>query len=390
MEQILSRIIDYDLGIPPKSDVLRLARTLRRPDGSYSDVDYKPVKLFFPAIVHLERLAELVLAYARPQSELRADANVRTQIQIGLDFWLKTKPRTDHGWFVEIGAPLELERILLPFRFRALTAEQRPQGAAMMLVAYFDGNFHYGHSLATGQNKLWEARVALSSACLTGNTEIMNHAARAVADVIITTRAEGIQPDLSFHQHGPDLYSGGYGQDFGHDAALVASFLVGTSLTLPPEKIDLIVRYNLDGQPWMTCGPSWDFNTCGREVARREHGTSRLAEAAELAGILQPDRAAAARAFADRLRGLTPALQNAPIGHRHFWCSDYSSHMETGWRIGLKAFSARTTGTESGNHEGLKSYHLPEGSLCLMKTGLEYHRIYPAWNWRLIPGRLLP
>ncbi len=185
------------------------------------------------------------------------------------------------------------------------------------------------------------------------------------------------------------MYNGGYGQAFGRDAALVGSFLAGTPLALPPEKIDLIVRYNLDGQPWMTCGPSWDFNTCGREVTRRGHGTSDLAEAADLAAIVRPDRAADARALADRLRGVTPPLQNVPNGHRHFWCSDYSAHIAAGWRIGLKMFSTRTAGTESGNHEGLKSYHLADGSLCLMKTGSEDRSdlsslelaVARAWNY---------
>ena len=69
MNTIFSRIVAYDLSIVPKLDVLDAARTLQRADGSYSDVDYKPVKLFFPAIVHLERLAELVLARSLEATE---------------------------------------------------------------------------------------------------------------------------------------------------------------------------------------------------------------------------------------------------------------------------------------------------------------------------------
>ena len=87
-----------------------------------------------------------------------------------------------------------------------------------------------------------------------------------------------------------------------------------------------------------------------------------------------------------RLSGLTSPLEGAPLGHRHFWRSDYSAHMGVGWRIGLKMFSTRTIGTESGNNEGLRNYHLPEGSLCLMRTGEEYRKIFPLWNWRHIPG----
>ncbi len=69
-----------------------------------------------------------------------------------------------------------------------------------------------------------------------------------------------------------------------------------------------------------------------------------------------------------------------------FWNSDYMSHQRPGYLACIKTVSTRTVGSESGNGEGLKNYHLAMGTMCLMKTGREYDRIYPLWNWRMLPG----
>ena len=104
---------------------------------------------------------------------------------------------------------------------------------------------------------------------------------RRIADEIRVGLGEGIQPDFSFHQHGPCLYSHGYGAAFIVDGSRIAAQLEGTGLAFPPEKIELLTRLILDGTQWMTRGDATDFGAEGREITRQGQSASHLASAAQ-------------------------------------------------------------------------------------------------------------
>jgi chondroitin AC lyase len=59
---------------------------------------------------------------------------------------------------------------------------------------------------------------------------------------------EGIQQDKSFHQHGAQLYNGGYGLDFGADAGRFVAFVWGTQFQIPPDRREIFSSYLLDGE----------------------------------------------------------------------------------------------------------------------------------------------
>eukprot|EP00665_Eupelagonemidae_sp_cell47_P009387 gene9386-8786_t len=88
---------------------------------------------------------------------------------------------------------------------------------------------------------------------------------------------DGIQADGSFHQHGPQLYSGwGYGAIFSTNVLVLESYAKGTRWAMdagrwdvfahlpgvcPPISTILVV---LDGQAPATRGANFDFLACGR------------------------------------------------------------------------------------------------------------------------------
>lgn len=60
---------------------------------------------------------------------------------------------------------------------------------------------------------------------------------------IRTNCREGIQEDLSYHQHGPQLYIGGYGTVFVDNIVRIGHILNGTKYAMNPEKLNLFSNF---------------------------------------------------------------------------------------------------------------------------------------------------
>ena len=58
---------------------------------------------------------------------------------------------------------------------------------------------------------------------------------------------EGIQRDFSFHQHGPQLYNGGYGLTFMIDMCNYATVLAGTRYAFAHDKLSLLADHLFEG-----------------------------------------------------------------------------------------------------------------------------------------------
>lgn len=72
-----------------KLDTGKLEQTLARmrPDGSWADIDYDTVTLYYDAANHLSRLVQMALAYSKPESAYYRDAGLLQQIRLGLDYF---------------------------------------------------------------------------------------------------------------------------------------------------------------------------------------------------------------------------------------------------------------------------------------------------------------
>ncbi|MCH5378109.1 MAG: polysaccharide lyase beta-sandwich domain-containing protein, partial [Planctomycetes bacterium] len=308
-------------------------------------------------------------------AENDSDEGVRVAALKALDGWLRLDPRNPNWWWNEIGVPKTLLPILLLLD-DDLTDAQRSRGASILRRAKIG---------MTGQNLVWVAEVTAGRGLLEEDAELVARAYRRIEDEIKVGLGEGIQPDFSFHQHGPCLYNHGYGAAFVVDCTQIAAQLDDTSLAFSSETLDILARLILDGTQWMARGDATDFGAEGREITRKGQTTGHLVSAAQNMLRIPTGREDEFRALAARAAGHTDAPPL--VGNRHFWRADMMTHQRAGYYASARMHSTRIANTDGpANSEGLLSHHLADGCFVLMQTGREYRDIYGVWDWQKIPG----
>ncbi|QFZ16515.1 polysaccharide lyase family 8 super-sandwich domain-containing protein [Saccharothrix syringae] len=324
------------------------------PDGTWPDIDYTARDPHdFPQLEHLARVPALP-----PRDRLTA-----------LDAWRRLAPRSENWWYNEVGAPEMVGDALLGVADLLDDERRRAWGDWLRDAA--------GPVEMTGQNLVWAAAVQLRRGLLTGDDAVVRHEVARMCSVLEPTTGEGVQPDLSFHQHGPQLYSGGYG------ASLVASLTRWVHLFDAPAR-RAFADFLLDGQQWFAHGDTYDFTCMGREVVRPDsHRVDSLRDAVT-ALARHGHRADELAACAARLSGGGEPL----VGTRWFPRSDYLAHRRPGWSCTVRASSTRTVPTESLNGENTSGRHLGDGVTAFRVTGAPdgYRDAIPRWDWARLPG----
>lgn len=374
LETVRQRLLEPLVSAPPGEAVRKFVRALR-PDGSWPDVAYaNRNRSGWRTTSHLGRLAMLAQAYKSPHSPLRGDPQLRKAVFAALDYWLDNDFRNSNWWWNQIGVPRGLTPTLLLLDDE-LSGPRRTKALEIL------GRARIG---MTGQNLVWVTEVTAIRGVLQRDPELVRQAYRRIADEIRTDREEGIQPDFSFHQHGPCLYNHGYGAAFARDVPRIAVQVRGTAFAFAPEKLAILSGLILDGSQWMARGPTSDLGAEGREIARKSQDARYLAEAAQEMLLLPTGREAEFRQLAERAAGKpAPPL----VGNRHFWCSDFMVHHRPGFYASARMYSRRVANTDQAcNEEGLKNHHIADGCNLLICQGDEYDNIYPAWDWQKIPG----
>jgi chondroitin AC lyase len=345
-------------------------------DGSWADINYDDRALtFWQPQTHVSRLLDMARAYRRGDSPLHGDEKLKSSVFAAFDYWMKKDPRGRNWFHNQIGVPRQMLQVLFVLESE-LSPERMKAGLKILKRAAIRG---------TGQNLVWLAQIVAGRACLIGDAELCAKAYKAISDEIRITTKEGIQPDMSFHQHGAQLYNGGYGMGFGNDGAQFARMLRGTRFAFPPEKIDILSRYILDGQQWMFRGIHMDYSVHGRAITRTDVSASgMIAGCEDMAKLDTPERAKFL-AFARTLKGENePAA--ALAGNKHFWRSDYMMHRRAGYNASVRVASKRVKRSEVVNSENLKGDHLSDGLTYIYRRGDEYTNIFPLWDWRKLPG----
>lgn len=354
---------------------LRLAESLG-PEGRWPQVDYRhrgPAG--WKTYRHLANLWEMARAYRSPHSELRGNEQLRKAVFAGLDCWLEHDFQNPNWWWNQIGVPRSLSRTLLVLD-EELSDAQRAKAVEILSRARLG---------MTGQNLVWVADICIMRGLLEGDAELVAAALRRIADEIrVIPDHEGVQADGSFHQHGPCLYSHGYGAGFAQDCSRLAVQVADTRFAFPPEKIELLSRVILDGHQWMTRGSTVDYGAIGRQIARKGQSARYLKTVAEHMLRLRTGREEELRAMGRRAGGdLSVPLE----GNRHFWCSDTMFHQRAGYTASARSYSRRIVNTDMPcNNEGLKSHHIADGCNFIFRTGREYEGIFPVWDWQKLPG----
>ncbi len=236
----------------------------------------------------------------------------------------------------------------------------------------------------TGQNLVWVAGIQIRHGVLLGDKALVSQGFVLIGrEVRVLPREEGLQPDMSFFQHGLVLYSGGYGQGFAGDVARFVWLADGTPYAWPEAKVSLLVRYVLDGCRWLVRGRTFDYGAIGREITRCGHSAERVLHGAAYLAQIDTPRRAELQAFAAGGAG-----RSFVEGNRFFWCADLMAHHRSGYAVTVRMPSTRIENADwpCCGGEGRLCHHMAEGATFLYRDGDEYRDLFPVWNWRQIPG----
>jgi chondroitin AC lyase len=384
-----------------------------RGDGSWGDIDYSdtPNGTWSP-YAHVERLVVMAKAYRTPGQPLYGDPALRTAIESALayvpKFYGTTTLPLGNWWFWSLGVPLDLGPTLVLMRgdISAQVLSDNVQTLA----------FHIGGNPAAkalvgptpvGENLVWSCYTHLALALLQDDAAMMGRVRDAMTSVAMPAPSgDGIKSDASFQQHGPQIYTGGYGAAFADDVAKYALLARNTAYQLPPSSLHAFADYLADGVAWTLYGNYFDASVTGREAVRPTtsgiSGFAALIEASQFDSPRRDEIRAAAAAMLQswqwtvppELAGLATVTERMgvapawPSGHRHYWMSDYTVHRRPGWLASIKMFSARTKSGESTNNENLLGSRASDGRLYLVLDGDEYFgdHTMAALNWARLPG----
>ncbi len=348
-----------------------------RPDGSWPDVDYtnkEPGSWLTQR--HLSRLLSMAAAYNQPNHPLAGNAELRAAILKALAHWTEKDYVNPNWWYMQIGVPQTMAPILLlmgpavPPELKAQTI-QRVLGRSKMGM--------------TGQNKVWLAGIAFMKGLLLDDPSLMAQAHEQIFSELRITTQEGVQPDYSFHQHGPQLQWGNYGAAFGSDMIHWANIFRGTSYALESQRLEVLRGYLQEGPAWIVWKGRMDISGCGRQIFRDCQSGKGRSALRQLESMKSIDPGLA-DTYARLIAAAGPEGPTTLVGDKHFWRSDITVHRRPTWYASVKMSSTRVTGAETCNGENLLGLHLGDGVTYFYRTGTEYDDLFPVWDWRRLPG----
>ena len=354
---------------------------------------------------HLYRTRALIAAYMSPQSNYHKNAALLTIIKHALDdnliLPLRQHP-TYFAWLPDWYSTYFLNKksyaqcVLLLKGFLSTTEllkysahisdglEVRDRATSTNL--HFDSEF---------ENAIWIGEVTVYKGAIENSFLLINKACQSAASKITIKSIEnpnafngtneGIMRDYSVHEHGKQLYSGGYGLWF--TASFVGLLnLTGNTLFFSNNFTNSLPLFSdalLNGYQWAGYRGTVDFGSVGRNISRTGgiYGIS-----SNVLSYMIANDPAKSQQYQTWLNNRSYNGPSGITGNRYFWQSDFMVHRGTNYYLSTKIPSSRTNGTETMNGENLKGANLPLGTMNINTRGSEYANIYPLWDWSRIPG----
>ena len=342
------------------------------PDGTWPDINYKSKRRGdWDTRVHLDRLGTLAVAYISPNSPYYHDSQVQKAVERGLDHWIRKDYKNPNWYNQEIGVP---QRMLKVFMLMGSTFPDRMLNQALATT------LSYTKISMIGQNKVWQSGIVFLRAFFQNDIKTMKVASDSIWSELCVTIKEGIQPDGSFHQHGPQLQFGNYGLSFGESMVEWATILRGTRYAVDGDQLDILRNYLLEGVSVVIWKSGMDLSGCGRQIDVECQVTKGRLVLNQLRRMILIDPENKKR-YEDCLNEMKTL-----IGFKSFYRSDLAVYRCNNWYASVKMSSDRVVGAECVNSENVKGKHLADGVLFIYQTGREYDNIQPLWDWRRLPG----
>jgi chondroitin AC lyase len=349
-------------------------------DGSWSDVDYLDTDNEWDPLKALNRTLVMAYAFSKPGDAIFQNRETLKAIEKSLTYWYQANPVCKNWYKNDLAKQMYLGVIAL-----LLQDDISPSILQRMIEDQTE------EPRMTGSNRTLFATSVFYRGVLEKDPQRISAGVQGVLDQIGINQKEGVQQDYSFHQHGPYLYNGSYGNNFLRETIWMAAMVQGTPFAFKQEDLAVLRDYYLQGTRWMVYRGLIDYNVRGRQVGRPS-GFDQRAE------ILLPQLRYFMRAdpdhkeeFAKSHQKIAHKLPQIEKGHKHFWRSDYTVHHRGTSFTSLRMCSERTIGVETDvNSENLMGYYLPYGLTYIYRNGDEYEDIFPVWDWAKLPGVTSP
>lgn len=358
---------------------------LMTPEGIWPQIDYK---CFFrtnwePAD-HLSRIKRMAMAYTCPESSLYGNQVLFRAIDKAVRAWNEYKPTSYNWWYNQISVPKIMADILALMEAGESKLSDGAVHGFMEMMEQSDPRKW------TGANKMDIAIHHLIRGCVLKNDSIVSTNVKEFFEPVCITNGEGIRADMSYQQHGTQLYIGGYGSVFVDNIAKTAGLFTGTHFALNDEQIKLFSEFVRNTYLNVFRSHYMDFSVCGRSVSRAKTlDPGNYAFLFNKMKEIDPTHADYYDMASQRF-----SQNNSTIGRTHhnqmFYLSDYMLHNRKRFDFSVRAVSNRTCRSESGNGENLLGTYLSEGATNIRVTGDEYYNIFPVWEWDKIPGTTTP
>lgn len=373
VDTVLARAERYVRHVNPLTDVKKFMDEFNE-KNRWPDIDYNGRKTAgWELAEHLQRVRSMAVSWTDPHSPMYKNAKLKTTIDSALTLWFRNRYQNSNWWHNMIGIPRVMQDIIVVLR-RHFTADQFKQ--AMEILGQHE-------VIGTGANLVWTADLGLHYGALSRDIEMIKKCSDLISNEISTTKAQGIQPDYSYHQHGARLQTYHYGGAFLRENVKLAWELRDTPWSFPQEKVDILVNFVLHGWQWMARGIHTVPGTIDRSVSREDAlQNADLRNMIPFLTQLRPGKSDAFEALSARQDGSIPQL----TGFKHYPYSDFTAYHHQDFSFFLKTVSLRTRFSENINHENLKGYLLNTGDTYYVRDGMEYFNLMPVWNWEYLPG----
>jgi len=339
-------------------------------EGSWEDIDYSSQERgAWEPRQHLIRLLDFAKAYRTEGTGFYESPDVSEKIHLALDYWIDNDFICPNWWYPVIGVPMVLNPIML------LMEDEISEGQLQKALVILD-RCKIGK---TGQNKVWQSGNVLLKSLLLQHIDTVEMAAKSIQEELRVSTSEGVQPDWSYHQHGPQLQFGNYGLSYVGDMIKWISILRKTPFSFDESKVSILRNYLLKGQQWVIWKNQMDISACGRQLFMDSPQTkaASLSKSLHKMEILDPE-------YAEKY--VTAKDYRTLSGNNHFWRSDVQVQRNNDYYFSVKMCSERVIGAESCNSENLQGYYMGDGATFLYQSGEEYRNIFPFLDWKKIPG----
>lgn len=375
IETIRKQYIDFVT--QDKVDAGRVAKLLKtqKADGTWPDIEYIPTSggKLRP---HVKNAQFLAGAYRTPDDKYTGSKKVKDAVNKAVAYWLDKDYQADNWWHNKIAFPDALINTAL-LMGDGLRDDLRKKILKDIMPR--------SRITMTGQNKIWLASNVFVQSLIEGDEKLLRNARKAILGELRVTTKAGVQPDWSYHQHGPQQQFGNYGGMFLLYMIKWGTILRGKKYGFNKEELRIVRNYLLDGYGWVHWKNRMDLSACGRQINENcQTGKGgRLRGALEDMTRIDPENAALYR---QRIDNCLNEKTNTFIGNKHFWRSDMTVHRRPQWYASVKMSSRRVIGAETCNEENMLGLHQGDGVLLLYQTGDEYKNIQPFWDWKRLPG----